>query len=164
MTDLINDMATFMTEHVLTDDPSLLTAQQPHSVKLALKKVAILAYSQCEKDMREKASDGFDEFRIQNSCTDEFDGRLIPNYNDLQLWQAATLSADKRHAEEIRVKDERIETLFRKAEKLKSLILLTDYSVADNEMNDTARIQWNSFILDFPDESPLEQLSSKEGE
>lgn len=47
--------------------------------------------------------------------------------------------------------------LQKKVGKLKSLILLTDYSVSDVEMNDTARIQWQSFICDFPGEQTSAQ-------
>ncbi len=40
----------------------------------------------------------------------------------------------------------------RKVEKLKRLLLLTDNSVSNVEMNDTAIRQWKAFISEFPDE------------
>lgn len=39
-----------------------------------------------------------------------------------------------------------------KIDKLKQLLLLTDPSVADVEMNETTMKQWNEFIKTFPRE------------
>lgn len=41
----------------------------------------------------------------------------------------------------------------RKVEKMKRLILLTDESVGNIEMNDVTVAQWQAFIAEFPDEA-----------
>lgn len=45
------------------------------------------------------------------------------------------------------------EQLQRKLDKLKRLILLTDDSVSDVEMNELTMRQWKAFIEEFPDEA-----------
>ena len=66
----------------------------------------IAGYNQCEKDMREKAGEGFDEFFIKynyenGNYSERHEDYYSRKYHLTRGWEAATLSADKRHTQEI---------------------------------------------------------------
>jgi hypothetical protein len=109
------------------------------------------AWQACAEWMLSQVHEKFEDYEKEYWDTDLLCGKTSREWTDQnhvematsyqrRAWDAARLSS----AKEIMEKDERIK-------KLESLILLTDYSVKDQQMNDVAIVQWQSYLLDFPE-------------
>ena len=125
-------------------------------------------YNQCEKDIREEGREGFGEFFIKynyenGNYSERHEDYYSRKYHLTRGWEAATLSADKRHAQEIRVRDERIKDLEMRLNTCKNdywfmTNLLEKYSsdLASGAKDCIERMKFRKGLFNI--------LSSKEGE
>lgn len=80
---------------------------------------------------------------ISSANTKESMSEIVVN-RDSDFWSMAF--------EDVRNAIKREILLLEKVSKLKQLLLLTDASVSNVEMNDLTMKQWNEFVKTFPDE------------